>query len=178
MKILPLFKTAGSSLQTHKSRSILTILGIVIGIMAIILVMAIGKGAQGLILTEVQGLGSTTMIVIPGREPSGPTDPSIVDTILSDSLKNREVIALSNKINAPGIKRVLPIVFGLDTASYKGETFRPIIIGGAAGIMDIFDMIPQVGRTYSEDEVKSNAPVAIIGYRVKDELFGDSTAIN
>jgi len=178
MKILPLLKIAGSSLRTHKSRSALTILGIVIGIMAIILVMSLGQGAQNLILSEVQGLGSTTMIVIPGREPSGPTDPSVVDTILSDSLKDRELRALSSKVNAPGIKRVLPLVFGIATASYEGETFRPTIIGGAAGILDIFDMIPETGRPYTEDEVKSNATVVIIGSRVKEELFGESTALD
>jgi putative ABC transport system permease protein len=179
MKILYQIKIATKGLRTHKGRSFLTILGIVIGIMAIILVIAIGHGAQNLILTEVQGLGSTTMIVIPGREPSGPGDPaSIAETIMSDSLKERELEALSNKNNAPYIKKIIPVVFGSTTALYESETFRPTIIGGGAGIMDVFDMTPEIGRVFTEDEVKSNAAVVIIGSRVKDELFGQSSALN
>jgi len=59
--------------------------------------MAIGQGADDLILAQIQGLGSRTIVVIPGREPKGPTDPSIVETILSDSLKEREFEALKRK---------------------------------------------------------------------------------
>jgi putative ABC transport system permease protein len=179
MKILSQIKIAATGLRTHKGRSFLTILGIVIGITAIILVIAIGRGAQSLILGEVQGLGSTTMIVIPGREPSGPSDPSgIVETIMSDSLKDRELRALSEKTNAPGIKKIIPVVFGSETALYESETFRPTIIGGGAGIMDVFGKEPEAGRVFTEDEVKSNAAVVIIGSRVEDELFGQSSALN
>jgi len=178
MKLFPLVKIAAKGLGAQKSRSALTILGIVIGIMAIILVMSIGSGAQNLILTEVQGLGSTTLIVIPGREPKGPTDPKVVETILSDSLKDRELRVLSDKANVPGIQRIIPLVFGVATASYEGETFRPTILGGGVGLLDVFDISPETGRPYTEDDVKSNANVAIIGSRVKDELFGSSEALD
>jgi putative ABC transport system permease protein len=178
VKTINQIKMAAKGLRTNKGRSFLTILGIVIGIMSIILVMAIGRGAQDLILSEVKGLGSTTMIVIPGREPTGPGDPSgMLDTIMSDSLKNRELEALSNKNNVQGVKRIIPVVFGSDTASYGSSAYRPTIIGGGAGIMDVFDKTPAAGRVFTEDEVKSNSAVVIIGSRVKDELFGESDAI-
>ena len=80
------FKTAISGLYANKSRSVLTILGIVIGITAIILITSIGQGAQSLILNQLQGMGSKTIIVIPGREPKGPSD---VAQSLSDSLKEK-----------------------------------------------------------------------------------------
>ena len=59
-------KTSLTGLSTNRSRSLLTILGIVIGITAIMLVMSLGAGAQNLILGEVQGLGTNTITVIPG----------------------------------------------------------------------------------------------------------------
>jgi putative ABC transport system permease protein len=65
------FKTALTGLTTNRSRSALTILGIVIGITAIMLVVSLGAGAQELILGQVQGLGTNTIAVIPGREPTG-----------------------------------------------------------------------------------------------------------
>ena len=179
MKILQLLKIAGKSLQTHRSRTSLTILGIMIGITAIILVMSIGEGAQRLILNEVQGLGSTTLVVVPGREPSGPGDPSgILDTILNDSLKDRELRAISNKNNVRGVNKVIPIAFGVETVSFDADTFRPTIIGGAPEVLEVFDMLPDEGQNFTGDDVKSNALVALIGSRVKEELFGESNAVN
>lgn len=178
MKTTTLLKIATNSLKTHKSRSALTILGIVIGISAIILIMSIGGSAQNLIISEVQGLGSNTIIVIPGRQPKGPTDPSVVESLMSDSLKDRELKALENKMNAPYITKIIPIVFGVGTAAYEAQTYRPTIIGAAEGILDFFNIQPAVGRAISEDDVKSNSNVVVIGSRVKDELFGQSDALN
>src|SRR3989344_4147894 len=90
--------TALSSLYRTRSRSALTILGIVIGITAIILVVSVGKGAERLILAQIQGLGTKTIVVIPGREPRGPTD--VAQTLLSDSLKERDLAALERESNA------------------------------------------------------------------------------
>ena len=74
MITVQVFRVALRGLSTNKSRSALTILGIVIGITAIIVIMSVGKGAQSLILSQVQGLGSKTIAVLPGRPPSGPSD--------------------------------------------------------------------------------------------------------
>ena len=94
-----LFKTSLKGLTTNSSRSSLTIFGIVIGITAIMLVMSLGAGAQNLILGQVQGLGTNTIAVIPGREPTGPSD---VTALFSDSLKEKDVTALQNRLKADG----------------------------------------------------------------------------
>src|ERR1039458_844149 len=97
-----LFKTSLTGLRTNRSRSILTILGIVIGITAIMLVISLGAGAQNLILGEIQGLGSQTIAVLPGRQPTGPSDSAA--SLLSDSLKQKDLVALESKANVPGLK--------------------------------------------------------------------------
>src|SRR3989344_3262613 len=102
------FKTAVMGLKTNKTRSALTILGIVIGVMAIIMVVSMGQGAQNLILGEIQGIGSKTIAVIPGREPTGPTD---VFTTFTDSLKERDLGLLARKENVPHATDIMPIVF-------------------------------------------------------------------
>ena len=75
MTVRDSFKTALKSLRVNKSRSGLTILGIVIGISAIILMMSIGEGAQELILNEISGLGAETIVIRPGKEPRPPVPP-------------------------------------------------------------------------------------------------------
>src|SRR4030067_984341 len=127
-------------LSPHKMRSILTILGIVIGIAAIILIMSVGAGAQDLILSQIQGLGSKTIAVAPGREPKGPTD---IAQILSDSLKEKDLLELNKKTNVPMLKNIMPIVFGGETAAFENETYRMTIFGASELIMDIFDLLPE-----------------------------------
>ena len=91
-------KTAIAGLKTNRSRSALTILGIVIGITAIMLVMSLGQGAQNLILGEIQGIGAKTIAIAPGQQPTG---LSSALATFADSLKNRDLTLLQNKANVP-----------------------------------------------------------------------------
>lgn len=176
MRLKHKFKIALAGLQTNKSRSALTILGIVIGIAAIILVMSLGEGAKELILSEIQGMGAETIVIRPGREPKGPTD--IAETIFSDSLKNRDVEALRRKSNVPGIVDVAPAVIVTGNASYLGETYKPFILGWSAEfLVDFLRLYPDQGEVFSENDIRQRASVAIIGSKVKNELFGDSDAV-
>jgi len=168
-------KTAITGLKLQKSRSLLTILGIVIGITAIIMVTALGQGAQNLILGELKSIGSKVITVVPGRQPKGPTD---VLSMFSDSLKEKDLLALQRKENVPHLTKIMPVIFGSEVASYETETYRPTIIGATGLFAEIYDAYPKEGRLFTEEETKSYADVAILGFKVKDELFGNSEAIN
>jgi len=176
MRLKNSIKTSFTGLKTNRSRSALTILGIVIGITAIILVVSVGQGAQDLILNQIQALGSKTIVVLPGREPSGPTDPSVIDSLFSDSLKEREMKALENKSNAPYVKNIMPIVFGAESGIYEGETFRLTMIGTSELAVEIFDLSPEEGGFFTADDIRGRTDVAVIGSKVKEELFGQSQA--
>ena len=169
------FKTAADGLRTHKSRSFLTILGIVIGIAAIILVVSLGEGAQNLILSEVQSIGSKTIAVVPGRQPKGPTD---IAAMLTNSLKEKDAIALLNKNNVPHLAKLMPVVFGSTAAVYGSNTYRPTIFGVTNYFAEIYNIYPGEGRLFDDEDVKSYASVVIIGYKLKDELFGNDEALN
>ncbi len=166
--------TALTGLRTHRSRSALTILGIVIGITAIILVVSIGAGAQNLILSEIQGLGSRTIVVIPGREPTGPSDFA---QLFSDSLKERDLTALKRRENVPTLGSVMPVVFGSEAAAHGSETYRLTVLGATELARELFDVVPAQGSFFTEDDVKSRAGVAVIGAKVKEELFGSAPAL-
>lgn len=170
------FKIALDGLRSNKSRTALTILGIFIGITAIILVMSLGDGARELILSEIQGMGAETIVIRPGREPKGPTD--IAETLFSDSLKSRDVDALRNKSNVPGLVDVAPGVIVTGGVSYLGETYKPFILGWSAEFMvDFLDLYPERGEIFLESDIRQRSSVALIGSKVKEELFGDSDAV-
>lgn len=174
MKLYSQLKIAIKGLQTHKSRSALTILGIVIGITSIILVMAIGNGAQDLILDQIRGMGTRTISVEPGRMPQGLSDFAEVYT---ESLKDREADAIKNKNNVRGDNEVSPFVYMNETVSYGNEKMRTMIEGADQLWMDILDINVEEGVMFTEEDIKQMSRVAVIGHNVKEELFGDSDAI-
>ena len=175
MTIIYSLKTAMAGLRTNRSRSALTILGIVIGVTAIMLVMSLGQGAQNLILGEIQGIGAKTIAVVPGQHPTGLA--SALATF-ADSLKNKDLGLLQNKANVPYAAKIMPLVFGSEVAAYANNTYRPTIYGVTDFFAQIYDIYPDQGRLFNEDEVKGYADVAVIGSKVKDKLFGNDEALN
>ena len=168
MTIKHIVKTAITGLRTNRSRSILTIIGIVIGITAIMLVMSLGAGAQNLILGEVQGLGTNTIAVIPGREPTGPSDTA---QLFSDSLKPADIVALSKKANVPGLVSIMPTVLGAETASYQSNAYSVSIFGATDLIASIFSLNPSKGYFFTSDDVTSSNDVVVLGNKVVEHLF-------
>ena len=170
------FKIAFKGLETNRSRSLLTILGIVIGITAIILMMSIGQGAESLILQQLGGLGAETIVIRPGKQPTGPSD--IGETLLTNSLKTRDVESLKREENVPGLVEITPILLVPGSVSFEGETFRPTTIGSSGNFFsDVFNIYPVEGVLFDESDIAQNASVAVIGSRVAEELFSGSDAL-
>jgi putative ABC transport system permease protein len=167
MLFLHSIRIALAGLKTNKTRSALTILGIVIGVTAIIMVVSLGQGAKDLILGQIEGLGARVIGIIPGRQPKGPTD---VLATLTASLKERDFIALQRKENVPHAQDVIPLVFGSETAYYDGQTYRLTIFGGNEAMADIYNAYPDPGRTVSVDDVRGAADVVILGRAAANKL--------
>ncbi|MES2059602.1 MAG: ABC transporter permease [Patescibacteria group bacterium] len=169
------FQTSLRGLSTNRSRSILTIFGIVIGITAIMLVVSLGAGAQQLILAQVQGLGTQTVAIIPGREPTGPSD---IASLYSDSLKERDLAALKSKANVPGLKDAMPVSFDAGSASYGANNYQVSVFGGTELMAEMFDLHPAAGSFFDKSDVESRADVAVIGAKVAEHLFENSDPVN
>lgn len=167
-------QTAIKGLRANSSRSLLTILGIIIGVTAIILVMSLGEGAQNLILSQVQGMGTRTIIVGGGREPSGPSDAG---QIFSDSLKQRDLEFLNRKENTPDVEDIIPLVFGTASAAYQSDTYSLTIFGVSSAMDRVFDMPLANGVFFDDEDVRARSKSVVIGAKVKTELFGANEAV-
>jgi putative ABC transport system permease protein len=174
MKFHYITKTAITGLVTHKSRSALTIIGIVIGITSIILVMSLGEGAQNLILGQVKGLGATTVTVIPGKISFGPSQAA---STMNDSLKEKDLSLLKMKANVPNATYVMPMVVGSGKAVYGSNVYQVAVFGSGELVPEIFSIIPDDGYFFSEDDVRSRSAVVVIGYKVKQRLFENDQAV-
>lgn len=174
MKLLHSIKIALRSLVAHKARSFLTILGIVVGITSIILILSLGRGAQKLILAEVEMMGSNTIFVSPGREPQGPSDMAEAFT---NSLKEKDVKALLIKANAPTISRIMPFIIGADSVYYGNESYRISIYGVTEYMSQLFNINVDNGEFLSADDVKNESDVVVIGSKVQEKLFGSDNPV-
>jgi putative ABC transport system permease protein len=132
------------------------------------LVMSLGAGAQALILGQVQGLGTNTIAVLPGREATSPSDAA---QTFSDSLKEKDITALQNKYNVPHLAALMPVVIGADTATYGANTYSVTIFGGSELMSQFFDLHPTKGFFFDQTDVASYADVVVIGDKVREKLF-------
>jgi len=175
IRISDSWKTAIAGISVHKNRSLLTILGIVIGITSIMAVMSIGQSAQQLIVGQIQRFGPANIFILPGRQPTGPTEAA--GTVLNDSLKEKDFNDLQKKSNVPGAKNVIPYVFGYAAASFGSDIYDVMVIGSSEYIEKNFDLQMAAGRFFDVFDVEQKARVIVIGSKVKEELFGNNDPI-
>jgi len=159
-------------LTTHKIRTFLTILGIVIGITAITIVTSLGSSAEGFILGELENFGSNVAFVIPGREGNFGEE-----SILTDSLREKDVEALNNKNNVPDAEMIVPFVFGPTVVAYESEKYHTSLLGASPGNKEVDKLELADGEFINDEDVDQKASVIILGSGVKEDLFGASDAI-
>lgn len=168
-------RSATTGIMSHKSRSVLTMLGIVIGITSIMVVMSLGQGANDLILGEFQKFGPSNIFILPGRQPSGPSGAA--STLLSDSLTQKDFADLGNRANVPEAAGVVPIVFGPQPVVYEGQTYTRSIIGSNERMAPLFALRVSDGRFFDSGDVSDRSAVAVLGQTTARDLFGGNEPV-
>ena len=176
MRIKHALKLAINGVSEKPTRTALTLTGIAIGIASVMIIMSMGAGAQNLILSEIEGFGAEMITIRPGKEPSGLNDFS--ESLLTETLNDRDITALKRKENVPHLEDIVPQVLVPGSVTYEGESYRPTIVGGDAEFYtELLDFYPEEGRLFDEQDIRDKAQVAVIGHKVKEELFGDKPAL-
>jgi putative ABC transport system permease protein len=165
------FKTATRSLSHGKMRSVLTMLGIVIGIASVIILMSIGQSAQDLILGQIQGVGSNLAFIIPGAPSNGKfAPPASSQGIIITSLQQRDVDSLNRE---PSIVGAAPEARGQAEAVYGNNNVTVSYQGVTANFFTIRNLDIGKGRALSKADVDSLAHVVVIGPELAKTLFGE-----
>lgn len=152
----------------NKIRSFLTMLGIIIGVMAVIIVMSVGAGAQSLIINQVKSLGSNLVGVLPGKsDEKGP--PASVFGVLITSLKEDDVTAMLKEY--PHFVAATGYVKGTDTVVWNDQKTDTTFVGVNASLPDVEDAKVASGRFFTDDEDKGAARVAVLASQTAKDLF-------
>jgi len=162
---------AWRALISNKVRSFLTMLGIIIGVGAVILIMSVGAGAQSLILNQLEGFGSDLIGVLPGQsDENGP--PSQAFGITVTTLKYSDAKALGEAKNVTNVKAAAAYYQVQVNTSWRNNDYDTTLNGVTANYLEVEGGAIEYGRFFSEEEVNSASRVAVLGSVVADELFG------
>lgn len=167
MSIINLLKVAITAIMSNKFRSFLSMLGIIIGVAAVIIMMAIGQGSKESVRAELSKMGTNLLTIRPGARMRGGVrqDPSAMQTLKMadyESLRNEGTL----------ITNVSPEVSSGGQAIYGAKNTNTTIYGGSPEYMDIKLWKLKEGVGFTEEDVKKSAKVCIVGTSVVEELFG------
>lgn len=170
MKLSDPLKTAYRSLAAAKLRFLLTVLGIVIGVAAVILVMAIGASAQALIVAQVENVGSNLIVILPGAsEEDGP--PAQALGVVTTTLKNGDLEAIRKRGNVPHFSAVAGYVTGSAPIESAEESFETSFQGVSPSMLEVENMEVSEGRFFLSDEEENLSRSVVLGSERAEQLF-------
>jgi putative ABC transport system permease protein len=160
------------AINARRLRSSLTVLGILIGIAAVILTVGFGEGAQSSVTSAISGLGTNLLIVTPGSTTSSGVQTglgSATDLTLADAT------AIDNKSDAPDVKADAPVVEASSEEMTAGtESWTAPVIGTTASYLSVRNQTLAVGAFLTVSEEKNETRDVVLGSDVAEELFGNS----
>lgn len=164
MNLSESFLTALDSLMANKLRSLLTMLGVIIGVAAVIALLSIGNGVSASITDEIQSFG-TNLITITTDNQNSEGQPAL-------SLEDAE--ALDDPLNAPSLSAVSVAVQGNQEVVFGGRSSRTGVIGVTANYFEVNNLTEfQIGDTLTQEDVDNRARVAVLGSDIAQDLFED-----
>jgi len=172
MDLLQTLKIALRAVRANKMRSFLTMLGIIIGIAAVIAMMAVGAGASYVISQQIASIGSNIILVIPGTTTSGGIriGSGSSQTLTSDDA--RAIMA-----ECPSVETAAATVRSTGQVVYGNLNWATIIMGATPELFDIREWGVVSGRPIGQQDVDGAAKVCLLGQTVADNLFGSADPI-
>lgn len=176
IKLLENIKLAVKAIWGKKIRSGLTMLGVIIGVFAIVLLVGIGQGVKQEVSNQIEGLGSNLLFVMPGKfDNSGPPTGMVGSSTLTDN----DVAAIAK---VSGVEQVTPVKIVALPLTYNGKAAQAaIVFGGTPNIEETFTgqmtAGEEKGRMFTQQEEDQKAKVAVIFSGIKDQLFLNEEAV-
>ncbi len=170
MNFLESIRVSLRSIRTNKLRSFLTMLGIIIGVSAVIAMVAIGEGASANVTSQINGLGSNLLIVSPGQAKQGGISLG-AGSLHTLTLEDAEAISKNDSISG-----VAPSVNGRAQVVWRSNNYSTLLEGTTESFPEVRNTQVQQGRFFNHFEVKGQSNVAVVGTEVISNLFGSTNA--
>jgi putative ABC transport system permease protein len=162
-------KEAMQSLSSNKLRSLLTILGIVIGVASVIALLSIGEGAGNSISGEIESIGTNVIYILQGNDEEDVSNPK--------DLTLRDADALANSARTSKIAYVAPVVSGASEISYSDVGTEGSISGVTPDYLYVQNLTMQEGDFITESQVEGRSAVVVLGPQMAETLIGRSSGV-
>lgn len=169
MQILNPLKTAYKALMLHKVRSLLTVLGLMIGVMAIILVINMGQGFENYLMGQMEMFGTDYLNI----EPRVPKD-SRASQGSSNSITTMKIEDAKEVAKHPNVRDYYVMQMGQSVTTYQGKSKVAMLFGISAPGFDLYKPQVEYGRPFTEEEDLGLARVIVLGKDIKQDLFDDA----
>lgn len=167
-QLIESFKMSVNAMLAHKLRSLLTMLGIIIGITAVISVVALGKGSQEQILAGIRKIGTNTIDIMQGKG---------FGDMLSGKVKTLSISDANMLAKQSFLDSVTPNTSTSGVLTYENISLSASLKGGGVGSFDVNGLKLEEGRIYDDDEVLNSASVALIDQNTKNSIFKNEDPI-
>jgi len=162
-----------TALTRHRRRSLLSVLGITVGVASVVVLTAGGEGAQRFVAQEFASLGTNLLMVVPGRNETTGALPGVGG--VPNDLTLGDVRAIRRELR--GVRLVVPSAIGNDTVA-NGERRRQVaVVGTTAGFREVRKLQMAAGRFLPANDLERGTAIAVIGSKVARELFGTENPV-
>jgi putative ABC transport system permease protein len=165
-------KQALRAILGHRQRSLLTMLGISIGIASVILLTSLGEGTRRYMLAEFTQFGTNMVSVTPGKVTTTGMPGQLAGTLHGLTLGDAEALA-----RVRGVEEVVPVALGTAAVARAGRERNVFVYGVTAAGPEVWKMGVRVGRFLPPGDARHGAPLVVLGPTVKRELFGEDNAL-
>jgi len=173
MNFFSTIKLVIRTLLARKGRSFLTILGIVIGVAGVIIIIALGAGAQSLVLGQITKFGSNLLSIQPGKSnEKGP--PAQVFGVVVTTLNDQDEQALKDGSRVPHATAFASLVRGRGSVTWQNKNIDTNFVGTEYTYPDIVSIRMQEGQFFNQAQGQANSNVVVLGSTVANELFSDT----
>jgi len=172
MRLADALPMSWRALAAHRGRSFLTLLGIAIGIAAVILLTSIGEGLHRFVLSEFTQFGTHVIGISPGKTSTGGANPGFPSSVRPLTLADAQALR-----RLPDVLQVAPRVSGNAEIGGNGRLRRALVYGTTAALSEAFQLRVNSGQFLPADDAESARDFAVLGARLKQELFGNANAL-
>jgi putative ABC transport system permease protein len=161
-----------TAVRAHRTRSVLTVTGIAIGVAAVVLLTAIGEGIHRFVLAEFTQFGTNLIAVSPGKTSTLGMSGAIISNVRPLSVADAQALRRVAQVEA-----VVPMVQGNAAVEKDGRSRRTMVFGVGADVPRVWRMRPATGRFLPEEQGASARPLVVLGAKLKAELFGNASPL-
>ncbi len=172
MRTLDLIRLTGGAIAAQRLRSLLTGLGIAVGIAAVVLLTAIGEGIQRYVIAEFTQFGTHLLAITPGKAQTFGLSAAVISSVRPLTLADAEAVA-----RLPQVRAVVPLVQGNAAVEWRNRSRRSMVFGTGPEVPRVWQIRPVLGRFLPHDPGEGARPFAVLGAKLRRELFGQASPL-